>query len=182
MYLAAILACWAVVVAGFVLRKRLPRVREVRRGRRWSVGLGLQTAAIALVWAVPRHPAPDASPVLGIPAVLVAAASAWMMIASQRELGPQFAYQARLVEGHRLITSGPYRLVRNPIYLALYGMAFAVALVWTRWVIFPLFTTVYAAGTAIRVAIEQRLLRDQFGAEFDEWARRVPAVVPGLRF
>jgi protein-S-isoprenylcysteine O-methyltransferase Ste14 len=181
MFLTAILGCWAAVAAGLVFRKRPPRAREVRRARHWAAGLWLQTASIALVWAVPRQGAPDANPVLGIPAVLLAVASAWIMIASQRELGRQFAYQARLVEDHQLITSGPYRLVRNPIYLGLYGLALAGALVWTRWAMVPIFTAVYAAGTAIRVAIEQRLLRDQFGAEFEEWARRVPAVVPGLR-
>jgi protein-S-isoprenylcysteine O-methyltransferase Ste14 len=180
MYLGAIGLCWAVLAAGFVIRKRPPGARDVRRARRWTPGLVLQAAAITLMWALPRAGAPEANPVLGIPAVLLAALSAGFMIASQRELGRQFAYQARLVEDHRLVTTGPYRVVRNPIYLGLYGLALANALVWTSWVIVPVFTLVYAAGTAIRIVVEQRLLRGHFGAEFDQWARRVPAVIPGL--
>lgn len=38
-----------------------------------------------------------------------------------------------------------------------------------------------SVGTAIRVRAEEKLLRDQFGAEYEEYARRVPGIVP-IRF
>jgi protein-S-isoprenylcysteine O-methyltransferase Ste14 len=38
----------------------------------------------------------------------------------------------------------------------------------------------YLLGTWIRVRSEEALLRGAFGAEFEEYARRVPAVIPGL--
>jgi len=39
---------------------------------------------------------------------------------------------------------------------------------------------VYAVGTVVRVCSEEKLLRGAFGAEFDAYARRVPAVIPFL--
>jgi protein-S-isoprenylcysteine O-methyltransferase Ste14 len=36
----------------------------------------------------------------------------------------------------------------------------------------------YLAGTSIRTSREERLLHEAFGAEYDEYARRVPAVLP----
>jgi protein-S-isoprenylcysteine O-methyltransferase Ste14 len=101
-----------------------------------------------------------------------------VILAAQRALGRQFAYQARLVEGHRLITGGPYRYVRNPIYTALFGLALATGLVLSRWPIIPLFAVVYTAGTLIRIRSEERLLRAAFGPEFEDYARRVPALIP----
>ena len=117
---------------------------------------------------------------LAVVAVLLAAGSAWMMVASERALGRQFAYQARLVEGHQLVTSGPYRFVRHPIYTALFGLVLATALVWSRWVAIPAFLPLFVAGTLLRVRSEERLLRDAFGPRFDDYARRVPAVIPRL--
>ncbi len=179
MYVLGVLVCHALVIAGYVFRKRPPAAPEVKRGSHWSAGMLLQTVSVALVWCVPRDVAPPRA--LGVFAVVLAAASGALMVASLRELGRQFAYQARLVEGHLLIQTGPYAFVRNPIYLGLYGLSLAGALVYSACLVIPIFTLVFAAGTAIRVGSEERLLRDEFGPEFEAWSRRVPAVVPGLR-
>jgi protein-S-isoprenylcysteine O-methyltransferase Ste14 len=179
-YILGVFACWAALFVAFVFRKRPPSAREVKRGRRWGSGLLIEAVSIALVFGLRRRP--ETGLALGVSAVGLAAVSAWFMIAAQRALGRQFAYQSRLVEGHRLITAGPYRLVRHPIYTGLYGLALATALAYSRWIAIPLFTVLYAVGTAIRVRSEERLLRAQFGAEFEAYAARVPAVVPGLRF
>lgn len=174
----AVLACWLVLIGSYLFRKRPPQARETRRGRNWARGLVWQTVAVGLaMWPQPRK---EVIFGVGIAAVLLAAASAAIMIAAERTLGRQFAYQARLVENHRLITAGPYRWVRHPIYTGLYGLALATTLVRGYWLLIPVFTAVFAFGTILRVRSEERLLRDEFGAEFDEYARRVPAVIPGL--
>ncbi|MGE5647906.1 MAG: methyltransferase family protein [Acidobacteriota bacterium] len=175
----AVYACWVVLFASLAFRKRPPQAREVKRGRRWGAGLAIQGLSIAVVFGLRRGS--EAGLAVGIAAVALAAASVWIMRASERALGRQFAYQARLVEGHRLVTSGPYRFVRHPIYTALYGLTLATALVDSRWIAIPVFTAIYAVGTAVRVRSEERLLRTEFGAEFEQYAARVPAVVPGLR-
>jgi protein-S-isoprenylcysteine O-methyltransferase Ste14 len=174
--LIAIIAAWLILGFATVFRPRPPQARETRRGRGWAWGGALHTLSIATLWAWPRPEPPRL--LLWVAAVLLAAASVAVMLACQRALGRQFAYQARLVEGHRLITTGPYRYVRNPIYTALFGLGLATGLVLSRWPVVPIFAVLYAAGTVIRVRSEERLLRAEFGPEFEDYARRVPAFVP----
>jgi protein-S-isoprenylcysteine O-methyltransferase Ste14 len=173
--LLCILAAWVVLGLATHFRPRPPQAREVRRGRGWSWGLVLQAVSIGILWG-PRPEAPGL--ILSVVAILLAAVSVAVMLACQRALGRQFAYQARLVEGHRLIVAGPYRYVRHPIYTALFGLALATGLAVSRWPVIPLFAVLYAAGTAIRIRAEERLLRAGFGPEFEDYARRVPAFIP----
>ena len=174
--LICIVGAWLILGIATVFRPRPPQAREIRRGRGWEWGGALHTLSIATLWAVPRSEPP--SLILSAVAILLAAASVAVMLACQRALGRQFAYQARLVEGHRLITTGPYRYVRNPIYAALFGLALATGLVVSRWLVMPLFAVLYVAGTVIRIRSEERLLRAEFGPEFEDYARRVPALIP----
>ncbi len=181
------LLSWIFLGGAFLFRRRPPRAREVRRGSGWTAGLLLQGASLAMLWAV-RRPlftpflelgnAGDVA--LALFASALAVASAGIMIAAERALGRQFAYQARLVEGHKLVTSGPYRFVRHPIYTGFFGLALSTALAWSRWTVLPFFLAAFVIGTVIRVRCEDRLLRHAFGDEFETYARRVPAVIPGL--
>lgn len=174
--LICIIAAWLVMGLATVFRRRPPQARETRRGSGWTWGLVLEVVSIGLLWAWPRPEAPGS--LLSAAAVLLAAASVAVILAAQRALGRQFAYQARLVEGHRLITAGPYRYVRNPIYTALLGLALATGLAVSRWLVIPFFAVLYVAGTVIRIRSEERLLRAAFGPEFEDYARRVPAFIP----
>src|ERR1035441_9877705 len=118
----------------------------------------------------------------GFPAIIVAIAvtSVWLVNAAARRLGKQWALAARLVEGHNLIQDGPYRLLRNPIYVGMFGMLLATGLVLAQW--FPLLIAIvlFIAGTSIRIRSEERVLREAFGSEFEEYARKVPALIPGI--
>ncbi len=177
--------CWFVLLLAFVFRKRPPRARETRRGRNWTTGLLVQTVAIAIVGGMRRRPGTAIWPLpapaelaLAVFAAALAAASLWIMIAAKRTLGREFAYEARLVEGHRLVKTGPYAVVRHPIYTGLYGLVLSSALAWSSFMALLLSAAMYAAGTAVRIRSEERLLRDAFGPEFEAYARSVPAVVP----
>lgn len=171
-----------------LLRIRAARGREVKRDPSWILGLLLQSASIATLFTI-RRPlftpiAPLGGPLETAVAALAAAlavTSAWMILAALRTLGQHWTWPARLVEGHRLVTQGPYRLVRHPIYTALFGLSLATALANSRWTALGPFVVAFSIGTAIRVRGEDRLLREAFGTEFEAYARRVPALVPWLR-
>ena len=185
----AVIVCWWVFALTFWLRKRPPRAREAKRDWTSLIGLLLQAAAYFIVWAFPlqrRHFSPimSGSPLVqwglaGL-AVAIAVASVWLVNAAARRLGKQWALTARLVEGHTLIQDGPYRFVRNPIYTGMFGMLVATGLAVTQWVPLLVAIVLFIPGTCIRIRSEERLLREAFGSEFEEYARRVPALIPGI--
>jgi len=97
-----------------------------------------------------------------------------------RSLGKQWVLAARLLEGHKLVTEGPYNVVRNPIYTGMFGMLLATGFAVSHWLGLSIAIVIFAIGTFIRVRSEEKLLREAFGGEFDEYARKVPAVIPFL--
>jgi protein-S-isoprenylcysteine O-methyltransferase Ste14 len=106
--------------------------------------------------------------------------SIWITVAGLRVLSRQWGVAARLVEGHTLVTEGPYRAVRHPIYLGNLGILLATGLAFSRRQPLLIAILVFLIGTAIRIHAEERLLREAFGQEFESYARRVPALFPRL--
>ena len=119
---------------------------------------------------------------IAIAGLVIAAASVWLAFSAVRALGRQWGFAARLVEGHRLVTKGPYRFVRHPVYISLLGMMIATGIVDAHWINLPFGIAIFLTGTMIRVGTEEKLLKEAFGAEFEAYARRVPAIIPGLHW
>jgi protein-S-isoprenylcysteine O-methyltransferase Ste14 len=79
------------------------------------------------------------------------------------------------------VTTGPYSVVRNPIYTGLWALQLATTIAFSSWIwwgLVPISTAIYYVGTMVRVRREENLLREQFGPAFDEYVRRVPALLP----
>ena len=98
-----------------------------------------------------------------------------------RHLGKQWRIQAALSKDHELITSGPYKVVRHPIYASMLAMFMASVFLLGRLPWWPIGFAAFLAGIEIRIHIEDALLRNRFGACFEEWSKAVPAYVPWLR-
>jgi protein-S-isoprenylcysteine O-methyltransferase Ste14 len=187
--LSCVILCWIFFAAIFLLRKSPPKAPDAKRDKRASVGIFLQMIGYFLVFFQPPHrpflpPVAALSGIAGIVFAIftvgIAAASGWLIQASVTTLGKQWAMRARLVEDHKLITVGPYAYIRNPIYTGMLGMLIATGLATEHWIALLIAIVVFGAGLVIRVRVEEKLLRDQFGTEFDEYAKRVPAVIPGI--
>jgi protein-S-isoprenylcysteine O-methyltransferase Ste14 len=187
--LLGVILCWMFFAGIFLLRKSPPKEAEAKRDGRALVGIVLQMCGYFLVWFQPPRtqflpPVAALSGVLGIVfavfTISLAAASVWLMKSAVRTLGKQWAVAARLVEGHKLITEGPYAYVRNPIYTGMFGMLIATGLAMEHWIATIVAVVVFAVGLVIRMRTEENLLRAAFGQEFEDYARRVPAVIPGI--
>ena len=101
-------------------------------------------------------------------------------MAAVKTLGKEWSITARLLEGHQLATRGPYRVVRHPIYTGMFGMLLATGLTISYWFTLIFAVALFFIGTIIRVRSEEKLLREQFGVQFDAYAERVPALLPGI--
>ena len=186
---AAVVICWFLFGGVFVLRKK-PKASPdaVKAPRSWA-GFILQGVAYAPVWALQRRPMfSDLVPssmvniILQVLAVIFAAGSVVLVTAAIRELGKQWSLEARLVEDHKLVMTGPYGLVRHPIYTAMLGMLVATGIVLSHWLVLIIAVVIFLIGTFIRIRFEERLLSDAFGEKFAEWKGRVPGLIPFLKF
>jgi protein-S-isoprenylcysteine O-methyltransferase Ste14 len=111
---------------------------------------------------------------------------AFMMIAglsfaawARVHLGEYWSGNVTLKAGHRLIRTGPYAIVRHPIYtgllLALLGTAVAVDEV--RGILAVL---IAIEAHARKLRLEERWLTEEFGGEYERYRREVKALVPGI--
>lgn len=184
----AVLAGWIGFFAILAVGKRGAAPGAAKRDWKSSVGFLLQVVAYAICFVFPRMyfwPLSSASRagrlgagILSAVTVTTVVASVWLCYAAARALGKQWALVARIIEGHELVATGPYAIVRNPIYLSMLGMFVAEALAFARWQAGLAGLVVFVLGAAIRIRTEENLLRAKFGGRFDEYARRVPALFP----
>ena len=79
------------------------------------------------------------------------------------------------------MTSGPYRLVRHPIYTSMLFLLVGTGLMVTPLPMLLLSVAVFMFGTEIRVRIEDRLLAARFGDRFQQYKSRVAAYVPFVK-
>ena len=81
-------------------------------------------------------------------------------------------------EGGHLVSAGIYRVLRHPIYTAMFGKLLATNFAFGHWLGLPIAGGVFAIGTMIRIRFEEKLMREAFGSQFEEYASRVPAFIP----
>jgi protein-S-isoprenylcysteine O-methyltransferase Ste14 len=78
----------------------------------------------------------------------------------------------------KLVTSGAYGVVRNPIYSSVtFFVLPAVALLTLTWVYFVPSVFLYA-GVMIFIGVEERQLTEAFGKEYQDYMARVDRLVP----
>lgn len=184
---AAISILWAIWVLSWVLAAAWSDRAVKRAGARREILYNVITAIGALLlWGSyrQRHYHAAVWP--------VGRRTAWCMV-GVAAIGFSFTWWARVHLGrlwsrwvvrkvdHHIIQSGPYALVRHPIYT---GMS--LAMVATAVMFGTSFAYLGAAliilGFYLKARIEEKFLREELGAEaYDLYARRVPMLVPFLR-
>lgn len=188
---AAVVGAWlAFELVLFRFFRRRPTQEEGaehRREVRSLVGLALQSLSYVVVLAFMREHFTHIVPLgrvfdiaVAVLTIALSVGSVWVMRSAFGTLGKQWSLTARVLEGHNLITAGPYGWVRHPIYTGMFGMLVATGLAASRPFALLAGMAVFWVGTLIRVRSEERLLRAAFGAQYDEYVRRVPAVLPGI--
>lgn len=109
--------------------------------------------------------------------VIVAAAGLAFAVWARIVLGGNWSGQVTVKQEHELIRSGPYALARHPIYtglsLALLGTAIAIG----EWRALAALV-IAVASFWYKMGLEERMMRETFAAEYDDYRRRVKALIP----
>ena len=108
--------------------------------------------------------------------VILCAAGIAIAIWARVYLGRNWSGTPSIKEGHELVTSGPYRFVRHPIYtgmiLAFLGSALVAGIIWS--VVFLFFTINFL----YRIPVEERYMTQLFPDQYPEYKKKTRALVP----
>jgi len=95
-------------------------------------------------------------------------------------LGRWFTASFGIKQGHALITTGPFAIVRHPIYTGLAAMLLGGTLVLDSLLTLGL-SVLFVLPLWFHTAIEEPLMEQHFGDAWRDYASRVPRLVPGWR-
>lgn len=95
-------------------------------------------------------------------------------------LGRHFRIAVRILDEHKLVTHGPYRVLRHPSYTGGLMTLSGVGLAFGNWISFAgaFFSILIAYG--LRIIVEEAALRERFGADFEAHRKRTWAIIPLL--
>ena len=130
------------------------------------------------VWLLGDRFLPRAEWTFVVGALLTAAGllfSVWARV----HIGRNWSGIVTIKENHELVTSGPYAIVRHPIYTGLLLGFIGSALARGEWRgVLAVAIVLVALWRKLRV--EEQFMRQQFGDAYREYASRVPALVPRI--
>jgi protein-S-isoprenylcysteine O-methyltransferase Ste14 len=173
---AILVAGWFLWLAPFLRAKQSEKPpKQVDRRARW--GILLVAIAYSLLWQGHFWERSTQPWQVSLSVVLFVLASLLSWTGS-RALGRQWRIDAGLSADHELVMSGPYRLVRHPIYTSLLCVLLGTGFLITPWRLLLPAIFLFVIGTEIRVRVEDNLLASQFGERFTEYKKRVPAYIP----
>lgn len=100
----------------------------------------------------------------------------WVLLTMGRFLMPGIA----VYRDHRLVTSGPYRFLRHPLYSAVIALWLGAALGTMNWLLMVLWPIFLSSVILIPMRQEEEIVRQKFGAEYDAYAEHTARLVPGV--
>lgn len=92
-------------------------------------------------------------------------------------LGRQFSIDVTIQENHKLITTGPYSLVRHPRYTGIIVFFLGVALTFTSWIALILVVATFAA-LIWRIRDEEKLMYEEFGKDWESYKTKTYFLIP----
>jgi protein-S-isoprenylcysteine O-methyltransferase Ste14 len=167
-------------------RSRKVVIVESRKGRLEIVLLALMWIAVMILPLVsiftsfhsfadyPLHP------VAFTIGVVVLCPGLRLFYSSHADLGKNWSISLGIREHHRLVRSGVYRLIRHPMYTAIFLQAFAQVLLLSNWLAGPSCLLAFLPMFALRVGREEQMMHKTFGEAYADYMNRTNCLIPHL--
>ncbi len=114
--------------------------------------------------------------VVQIVGVVLCAAGLAFAIWARVHLGRNWSGMPSMKEDHELITSGPYRFVRHPIYTGILLALVSSALVSTA--IWLLVAVIFFINFLYRIPVEEKYMMQLFPDQYPGYKKRTKALIP----
>lgn len=160
----------------------LPTKPDRRRESAGSAASHLLPLAAALAmlwpWRLPGGALGEIIlPKLGWAGVTLAGAGMVFMVWARTVIGTNWSGRVTIKKAHQLVESGPYRLVRHPIYTGLLAAYLFTGLTWGDWrgLVAP---AIAMLALWRKMRLEETFLQAQFGPAYETYRRRTRALIP----
>lgn len=97
---------------------------------------------------------------------------------AQLTLGKSWSDTPRMMKGQTLITSGPYQLIRHPIYTAFLLILGSTLLISANWLIGLAWLGMTAVEVVSRIRFEESLLLEYFGDQYRDYMKKTGRLLP----
>jgi protein-S-isoprenylcysteine O-methyltransferase Ste14 len=101
---------------------------------------------------------------------------AWSILS----LGTAFSRVVRVEVGQKLVTTGPYRVIRHPSYAGVMLAFTGIGVIVGNWLSIIALALIPTIGFVIRILVEERVLRSNMGRRYDDYARGQARLIPGV--
>lgn len=174
-----VIAFWLVFYSYWAISARTAK-RVIHRASRW-VGLG--SVAVAIVAVLLSRFSGFKAPIIPRTTGVLAFGTGMcglglgLAIWARKHLGTNWSREPSIQAGHELVTSGPYRLVRHPIYAGILVAILGSALVAGRTVWLIMFAG-FSLMIIARVKTEEEFMMNLFPQQYPEYKKRTSALIP----
>jgi protein-S-isoprenylcysteine O-methyltransferase Ste14 len=99
---------------------------------------------------------------------------------AQAALGNNWSDMPRMMKEQRLVTSGPYRAIRHPIYTAFILILGSTLLISANWLVGLCWAGMTILEVVSRIRFEEPLMIEYFGDQYREYMKKTGRLVPRL--
>jgi len=176
------------ILAGIWLGTHRPMGRAVGQNTGWlrSLGFYFLTTTLFLAFSIffwqplPLLLSPSARIIALILGALLYLFGMAFVLWGRIALGSMYFVStsggAQLFAEHKLVTTGPFAIVRHPIYLGLIIAALGGLLIYRTWT--TIFFAIFSPALLMRARREEQALSVEFGQAWREYCQRVPTIIP----
>jgi protein-S-isoprenylcysteine O-methyltransferase Ste14 len=117
---------------------------------------------------------------IGVTGVVVLVLGDWVFWKSHKDLGGNWSPKLEIRERHTLVTEGIYRRIRHPMYLSIWLLVIAQAMILPNYV--AGFSGLLPFGILyfLRVGNEEAMMTEHFGAQYQEYMNKTGRLFPKL--
>lgn len=103
-----------------------------------------------------------------------------LFIWAHKALGKNWSPVLEIRKGHTLVTDGPYRLIRHPMYSAIFIIGIGISLLSSNWIVALSYMLPVILMYLIRISDEEKMMIEQFGNEYVEYMKNTGRIIPKI--
>jgi protein-S-isoprenylcysteine O-methyltransferase Ste14 len=113
-------------------------------------------------------------------ALVIYVPNLWFFWWCHKTLSGHWSGILEIKKDHKLVTTGPYKSIRHPMYLHFWLLVSTQGLILDNWLVLICGVLFWAILYFIRVPKEEQMMSDEFGAEYRKYVKQTGRIFPKI--